>query len=150
MTAAFMERRQGAQSADYDQLLHALKDLLSIPSGTFIIIDALDESVDQTETCAFLKDLCHHRPVQTRVLVSSNTTQSLGSETVLNRLKIHIIYVHSSSTNKDIERHIRGLDLGQWNDDQKDKIVRDITEGSDGSYVPRPKASAASMTLKKL
>lgn len=37
--------------------------------------------------------------------------------------------------NKDIEAHVRKLELGRWDKDQKDKIVRNATRHSDGSYV---------------
>lgn len=136
--AAFRNWGQGSQSADYDQLLSVLEDLLKIPSATFIVIDALDESVDQDETCAFLKDLCDYRSAQTRVLVSSNTTQSLESESTLKSLNTDMVQVNSMFTNKDIKAHTRKLELGRWSEDQRDKIIRCITKRSDGSYVALP------------
>ena len=135
---AFKRGGQGAQSADHDQLLSILDNLLKIPSAVFIIIDALDESADKTETCAFLKDLCYHRSAQTRVLVSSNTTQSLESESTLRSLNTEIVYTNSMIISQDIEAHIRSLELGQWNDEQRNKIVRDVTKRSDGSYDAPP------------
>lgn len=131
--AAFRKGGQGSQSADYDQLLSVLKDLLKIPLAIFIIIDGLDESVDQGETCAFLKDLCDCRTAQTRVLVSSNTTQSLKSELTLKALKTEMVWVSSTFINEDIEAHIRKLELGQWDADQRDKIVSNVKKHSDGS-----------------
>lgn len=143
-TAAFKRWAQGTQSADYDQLLFVLEDLLKIPSTIFIVIDALDECVDQDEICAFLKDLHHHRSAQTRVLVSSNTTQSLQSESTLKSLNTEMVFVNSMFINEDIKAHIRQLELGQWNDDQRAKIVSYVTERSDGSYVILPKSQANS------
>lgn len=131
--AAFRRGGQGSQFADYDQLLSVLKDLLKIPSATFIVIDALDESIDQGETCDFLKDLCDCRSAQTRVLVSSNTTQSLKSESTLQGLKTEMVWVSSKFINEDIEAHIRKLELGQWDADQRHKIVSNVTKHSDGS-----------------
>lgn len=133
--SAFEGAGRGIQPADYDQLLSALRNLLKIPSAVFIVIDALDECVDQSETCAFLKDLCECRSAQTRVLVSSNTTQSLESESTLKILNTETVWVDSMVINKDIERHIRKLKLGQWDEDQRDKIVSNVTKHSDGSYV---------------
>ncbi|KAG6363449.1 hypothetical protein INS49_008549 [Diaporthe citri] len=114
-------------------LSSVLKGLLKIPSAIFVIIDALDESIDQTETCAFLKNLCDYRSAKTRVLVSSNTTQSLESESTLKILSTEMVCVNSMFINKDIEAHIRELELGPWDDDQRDKIVSNLTERSDGS-----------------
>lgn len=133
--AAFKRGGQGMQSSDYDQLLSVLGDLLEIPSAVFIVIDALDESIDQSETCAFLRDLCECRSAQTRVLVSSNTTQSLGSESTLRSLNSDMIWIDPMLVNEDIEAHIRKLELSQWNKDIRDKIVSNVTERSDGSYV---------------
>lgn len=142
--SAYEGAGRGIQPADYDQLLFALRDLLRILSAVFIVIDALDEGVDQSETCAFLKDLCECRSAQTRVLVSSNTTQSLESESTLKSLNTETVWVNSMFINEDIERHIRKLELGQWDEDQKEKIVRNVTKCSDGSYVTLVKYCAIS------
>lgn len=149
VVAAFREGSLGNQPANYDQLLIILGDLLKIPSATFVIIDALDESEDQTETCAFLKDLCDCRSPQTRVLVSSNTTQSLQSESTLKILNTQMVWVNSMFINRDIEAHIRKLELSQWDDDQRDKIVSNITKRSDGSYVTLLRCHAISAKPSK-
>lgn len=130
---AIGRKSQETGSADYEQLSSVLKGMLKIPSEVFVIIDALDESIDQIETCAFLEELCEYRSASIRVLVSSNTIQSLESESTLKRLSTEMVCVNPMFVNKDIETYIRELELGQWDDCQRDKIVSNLTDHSDGS-----------------
>lgn len=124
---------QETGSADYEQLSSVFKGILKIPSAVFIIIDALDESINQSETCAFLKELREYRPANTRVLVSSNTIQSLESESTLKSLSTEMVCVNPIFVNKDIETYVRELELGHWDNYQRDKIVSNLTDHSDGS-----------------
>lgn len=131
----FKEAGQGTQSADYNQLLTVLKDLLGILEEVFIVIDALDEGISQNEIHDFLQDLWKFRSAQTRVLVSSNTTQPLESDLTLESLNTETFYIESEFINGDIEAHIQKLEVYKyrWHHEQRNKIVKSITESSDGS-----------------
>jgi hypothetical protein len=124
---------EDSRLADYDQLILLFESLLEVFTEVYIIIDALDECIEQDETCAFIEELCNRRLPGVRILASSNTTQSRETEATLTRLKTDKLYVSVGSVNHDIESHIRKLDLGQWEDDQKGKIISHITAKSDGS-----------------
>ena len=119
--------------ADLDQLFSMLVDVASILSGTCIVIDALDECVDQKESCAFLEKFFKRLLPGVRILTSSNTTQARLTEVVLTRLNTEKVYIATPNVNRDIETHILDSDLDQWDDDQKSRIIRHITENSDGS-----------------
>ncbi|KAK4225941.1 heterokaryon incompatibility protein-domain-containing protein [Podospora fimiseda] len=119
---------------DYAQLLDAFTDLSKALSGVFIVIDALDECADQDSTCVFLRDLCSKQIPGLRILASSNTTQARETEAALTELKTCKIYATTDLVNNDIEAHIRKLDLGAWEDEQKDIIINHIREHSDGSF----------------
>lgn len=119
--------------ADCDQLLSMFEDLSKVLTQVYIVIDSLDECVDQDETCAILERLCDWKVPGIRILASSNITQTRETETTLKKLKTDKIYVTTKAVNGDIEAHIRKLDLDQWEDNQRDKIVHHITAGSGGS-----------------
>ncbi|KAM7189386.1 hypothetical protein V8F33_010074 [Rhypophila sp. PSN 637] len=110
------------EPADCDQLL-----------SVYVVIDSLDECADQDETCALLEELCGNVP-GIRILASSNTTQTRETEATLNKLDTSKIYVTTRAVNGDREAHIRKMDLPEWEETQKDSIVRHITAGSDGSF----------------
>ncbi|RYP74907.1 hypothetical protein DL771_002691 [Monosporascus sp. 5C6A] len=114
----------GSRVLDYDDLLAVLKKLLRVPETVYVVIDALDECTDQDEVCSFLETLCSWEIPRTRILASSNTTQTRETESTLVRLLTDKVYVNTSNVNQDIEAHMRKMDLGQWDDDQKDKILR--------------------------
>ncbi|KAM7216896.1 hypothetical protein V8F06_007765 [Rhypophila decipiens] len=121
------------EPADCDQLLSVFEDLSKLVTQVYVVIDSLDECVDQDETCALLEEL--RRNVRgIRILASSNTTQTRETEAALNKLKTSKIYVTTNAVNGDIEAHIRKMDLAEWEETQKDSIVRHITAGSDGSF----------------
>lgn len=126
---------EGVQHAENDQLASVLKDLLKLVPLVYIIIDALDECTEQSKACAFIQDVCGWNVASVRILASSNTMQSRQTETTLKRLSTEKVYVTAKSVSRDIESHIRKLDLDQWDSEQRQKIVNHLTSNSEGSYV---------------
>ncbi|KAK4216294.1 hypothetical protein QBC37DRAFT_471531 [Rhypophila decipiens] len=132
-TELYKQAGEDNEPADCDQLRSVFEDLSKLITQVYVVIDSLDECIDQDETCALLEELCANVS-GIRILASSNTTQTRETEATLNKLKTSKIYVTTRAVNGDIEAHIRKMDLAEWEETQKDSIVRHITAGSDGSF----------------
>lgn len=98
-----------------------------------IVIDAVEESSDEEQVCVFLEAVCLLNMPNIRIIVSSNSSQTRKTEATLRRLFSQKEDLKAGLVNKDIEAHLKMVDLSQWDDELKERIMKHIIEHSGGS-----------------
>ena len=137
----------GTRQPSDDALKECLKEMLRLPGQgpIFIILDALDECPDSSglpsprdEVLQLVKELVDLRLQELHICATSRSEVDI--QAVLEPLAFCSVSLHDESGQKtDIANYVRNvvdlspsMEMKSWGDDDKDLVIKSLTERSDG------------------
>ena len=138
---------KGTRQPSDDTLKECLKEMLTLPGQgpIFIILDALDECPDSSglpsprdEVLQLVKELVDLRLQELHICATSRPEVDIRA--VLEPLAFCSVSLHDESGQKtDIANYVRNvvnlspsMEMKSWRDDDKDLVIKTLTERSDG------------------
>ena len=124
-------RRQPAEGA----VQALLREILSHPQPTFVLLDAVDECAERDDFLDFLQDVIKATPPGLRILATSRREKDI--EDCLCQIVQHVINIESVVVDQGICRYIEGslitdAKLKKWAQPIRDEIMRSLMEKAGG------------------
>ena len=124
-----------------EQLQNVLRDILDRFSQAYIVIDALDECTDREKTLNWVNKLIsdtNRKAANFHILVTSRSEADIHD--IFAQLDLHCIDVGEANTEDIVEylEHQMGSKFTKWDEITRAKIMSELKEHAEGSYVYSP------------
>lgn len=124
--------KKGTQEAAIAELTDVLIEIADRCSGMYIILDALDESVDWKPLFKVLEKILLSK---INLLVTSRKERDI--ESVLAKAVDYAVAIENDRVDADVSLHVQQSlrtdpDLSRWDDELKSEIVATLTSGAKG------------------
>jgi hypothetical protein len=135
---AELHKKCGDQQPLDDELQDILRHILNGLSGTYIIIDALDECTDRQKTLDWVDELVAYtdQNMEKRLHIVVTSRPERDIEEVFGALDQHSIDVGETTANQDIMKYLKhqmGTRFQKYDGITRNKIETSLRAGAEGS-----------------